>query len=539
MIFGEEAMDIFLRRRRIVVLVLVFLLFLGKCEDRVHPSHDLPLSSSPDPSGGVYLYSSTSFKSTGATKKSTEFSSDELTSSRNLPRNCNESCQLYHQRLDAYCHQDLLNLSLQQELAHEGRLDIGDIADQFELVHAHVMIRHGDRTPVYPYKIDSPVMYECGLTDTTLNWYGLNDFGSILSLPPSADLKNRYLKLHPGLDSRHCGIGMLTQIGFKQLRSLGALLQTRYMSFMKSFDATKYFDREVPKYSARDVFVHSTDIRRTIQSAGAFLVGFLPNYVSVRRPVRLHASPGTYNHEPPPGIEKIYSSCHGYYDLLDAELKKTRYYHVDKMVFRPLLERLCKMFHIPDPSQPIVNRLFDHFMTRGCHNPQQPMPCYRGHCIDYPYALKLFNYSDWNWSHKLPYNSSLVRLLPFLRHSVLEPMKKRILDDSEEDPFTFKFMLTLSHDDAIIMLLNALGYRLDVWIPYASRVVFELWRNYKLEYFVRVLFNGEVISDRTLAGRDEGATIGNGELIKFERWSDFITTGPLRDVDAYNQVCKN
>lgn len=532
MVFGEEIMDIFLKRRRIVVLALAFLLFLGKCEVKVHPSHnDLPLSS--DPSGGVFLYSAhTSYKSTGATKKSTEFSHDGFMPSKSLHRDCNESCQSYLQRLDAYCHQDLLNLSLQQEIAHEGSLDTRETADQFELVHAHVMIRHGDRAPVYPYKIDSPITYECGLTDTTLNWHGLNDFGQVLSLPPSADLKNRFLKLHPGVYRKHCSIGMLTQVGFKQLRSLGALLQTRYKTLLKNFDASKY--------SARDVFVHSTDMRRTMRSAGAFLVGFLPNYVSVRRPVRLHVSEGTYNHEPPPGIEKIYSSCHGYYDLLDTELKKTGYYRADKMVFHPLLKRLCKMFHISDPSQPIVNRLFDHFMTRGCHNPKEPLPCYRDQCIDFPYALKLFNYSDWNWSHKLPYNSSLVRLLPFLRHSVLEPMKKRISDDdSEGDPFTFKFMLTLSHDDTIMMLLNAVGYRLDAWIPYASRVVFELWRNYKLEYFVRVLYNGEVISGRTLAGKDEGASMGARELIKFEKWSDFVTTGPFRDIDTYNKVCKN
>lgn len=524
-------MDIFLKRRRIVVLALAFLLFLGKCEVRVHPSHDLPLSSPSPASSGGYLYSHNSFRSTGATKGATEFSYDRFMPSKILHQECNESCRSYLRRLDTYCHQDLLNLSLQQELAHEGSLDTREITDQFELVHAHVMIRHGDRTPVYPYKIDSPITYECGLTDTTLNWNGLYDFGPILSLPPSSDLQNRFLKLHPGLLNRRCGVGMLTQLGFKQLRSLGALLQTRYRTLLKNFDASQY--------SARDVFIHSTDVRRTMQSAAAFLVGFLPNYVSVRRPVRLYVSSGTYNREPPLGIEKIYSSCHGYYDFLDAELKKTGYYNADKMIFHPLLERLCKMFHIPDPSQPIVNRLFDHFMTRGCHNPKEPLPCYRDQCIDFPYALKLFNYSDWNWSHKLPYNSSLVHLLPFLRHSILEPMKKRVSDDTEEDSFTFKFMVTLSHDDTMMMLLNAVGYRLDAWIPYASRVVFELWRNYKLEHFVRVLFNGEVISNRTLPGKDEGTSVGNGELIKLEKWSDFITTGPFRDVNTYNRVCKN
>ena len=524
-------MDIFLRRRRIVVLALAFLLFLGKCEVKVHPSHDEP-SPSSNSSGGVYLYSHTSFKSVGAPKKATDFAYDKLLPSKTVRQDCNDSCQLYLQRLDAYCHQDLLNLSLQQELAHEGRLDAREIDDQFELMHAHVMVRHGDRTPVYPYKIDTSITHECGLTDKTLSWYGISDFGDILSLPPAADLKNRFLKLHPGSLSRRCGTGMLTQLGFKQMRSLGALLLTRYKSFMKNFAAG-------PNYSPRDVFVHSTDVRRTMQSTAAFLVGFLPNYVSVRRPIRLYVSSGTYNHEPPLGIEKVYSSCHGYYDLLDAELKKTGYYNADKMVFHPLLERLCKMFHIPDPSQPIVNRLFDHFMTRGCHNRRDPLPCYRDQCIDFPYALKLFNYSDWNWSHKLPYNSSLVRMLPFLRHSLLEPMKKRISDDFEGDGFTFKFMLTVSHDDTIMMLLNALGYRLDAWLPYASRVVFELWRNYKLEYFVRVLYNGEVISERTIAGKDEGTSIGNGELIKFEKWSDYITTGPFRDVNTYNRVCKN
>ena len=525
---AKEIMDIFIKRRRMVVLALAFLLFFGEFEVKVYHSHDL--FHSHDTSGGVLLYSHTSFTSKEVTRRGTKFSYDRFTPSKNYHQECNNTCQSYLQRLDSYCHQDLLNLSWQQQLAHEGRLDSRDIADQFELVHAHVVIRHGDRTPVHPYKIDAPIVYECGLTDTELNWNGLYDFPPILSLPPSASLQNRFLKLNPGVSSRRCGIGMLTQIGFQQLRSIGTLLQTRYRPFMKNFHSSLY--------SARDVFVHSTDVRRTMQSAAAFLIGFLPNYVSVRRAVRMYVSPGTDNHPPPPGIEKIYSSCHGYLDILVTELKKTGYYNTEKMVFHPLLERLCQMFHIPDPNQPIVSRLFDHFMTRGCHNPSDPLPCHRDQCIDFPYALKLFDFNDWNWLHKLPTNSSIVRLLPFLRHSVFEPMKKRVSGDTEEDLFTFKFMLTLSHDDMLMMLLNVLGYRLDAWIPYASRIVFELWRNYKLEHYVRILYNGEVISHRTLPGKDGGSTV-NGELIEFEKWRDFITTGLFRDVDTYNKVCKN
>ena len=277
-----------------------------------------------------------------------------------------------------------------------------------------------------------------------------------------------------------------------------------------------------------------------MQSAAAFLVGFLPNYVSVRHAVRMHVSSGTYNQPPPPGIERVYSSCRGYFDFLDTELKKTGYYKTERLVFHPLLERFCRIFHLPDPNQSIVNRIVDHFMTRGCHDPGDPLPCHGDQCVDFAYAIKLMDYSDWNWRHKLPLDSSTVRMLPFLRHSVLEPMKKIVAGDTNDGaPFTFKFMLTLTHDDTLMMMLNVLGHPSDVWIPYASRIVFEVWRSYKLdEHYVRVVFNGEVITGKTVPANG-GANLVNGELVRFEKWREFLTTGPFRDVDTYNRMCKN
>ena len=429
-------------------------------------------------------------------------------------------------------------MSWQKRLAHEGRLDDEEISEKFKLVHAHVMIRHGDRTPVYAYKIGYPIFYECGLIDTRLNWDGLWDFPPVVPLPVSATLHNQFLQLHPGVNTRRCGVGMLTQIGFKQHRSLGLILQTKYRNLLGNFSSSHF--------SSRDVFAQSTDIPRTMQSAAAFLLGFLPDDSSLRRSTKMHVSPGTTNHKPPPGIEKIYPSCHGFYDFLDAELAKSGYYLTEKTVFHPLMERLCKMFHIPSPNQPIVARLFDHFTTRGCHNRDDPLPCHGDKCVDFPYALKLFDYNDWNWSHKLPRNSSTVRLLPFLRHSVLEPMLKVAARDTinsnagDEDPYSFKFMLTLSHDDTLMMLLNALGYRLDKWIPYASRITFELWRkkNFSEHYmYVRILFNGETITGKTLPGK--GAATLKGELISLENWREFLTTGQFRDLATYNKVCRN
>ena len=491
-------------------------------------------SLSPITSGGVLLYSHHSFASSeaigvGGGLHHRSFTSSEAIGERTK---CDDDCHSYLSRLDGYCHQSLFNVSRQQSLAREGRLDGNkDIADQFELVHAHVVIRHGDRTPVYTYKIGSTVFYECGLIDTQLNWDGLRDFPRVVSLQPSAKIQTRFLKLHPGIYTRRCGVGMLTQLGFKQHRSLGSLLQTRYAPLLGNFTSTHF--------SSRDLFVHSTDMPRTLQSAAAFLVGFLPNKTSIRRATQIHVCPGTINHKPPPGIEKVYRGCRGYYDILDAELKKTMYYNTEKMVFHPLLERLCQMFHIPNPNQPIVNRLFDHFMTRGCHNRDDPLPCYRDQCIDFSYALKLFDFSDWSWSHKNPTNSSILRLLPFLRHSVLETMMKvtQVKTNTAEDPYSFKFMLTLTHDDTITIMLNVLGYHLDRWIPYASRVVFELWRRKSSsEHYVRVLFNGETISDKTIPGKVSSL---NEELIRFDRWRDFLTTGNFKDVTTYNKVCGN
>ena len=433
--------------------------------------------------------------------------------------------------MDGYCHQKLLNVSWQQHVAQEGRLEGNHVYDSLELVHTHVMIRHGDRTPVYIYKIGYPIFYECGLTDTRLNWKGLKDFPQVVPLPPSAKLYNRFLKLYPGVNSKRCGLGMLTQMGFKQHRSLGSLLQTRYSKLLGNFSSGHFL--------SRDIFAHSTDMSRTIQSAAAFLLGFLPDSAAIRRATWIHVSPGTVNHKPPPGIQNIYPSCHDYYNYHDADLEKNGYYRTEKTMFHQLLTKLCQMFHITDPKEPIMVKFFDHFMTRGCHNRNDPLPCFGHQCVDFPFALKLFDFNDWSWSHKLPTNSSIIRLLPFLRHSVLEPMLKIASHDTTthkaDDPYSFKFMLTLSHDDTLMMLLNALGYRLDDWIPYASRIVFELWRGQSSkEHYVRVLFNGEEITQKITPGSGK-----SGRLIKLDDWRDFLTTGVYRDLDAYNKVCGN
>lgn len=518
--------------RRKVVFFLSLFLFFCKYERSSYfilAVHDF---SFPTRVGFVFLYSHHIFTS-----------SEAINFDRGIVQ-CNNACQTYYHRLDAYCHRTLLNLSMQLHLAQEGHLVSKGptLSNEFKLVHAHVMIRHGDRTPVYTFKIGSTVFYECGLVDSRLDWDGLSDFPDIEPLPPSAQLQNEFLKLHPGVNTRRCSVGMLTQMGFKQHRSLGALLQTKYKNLLDGFFSATY--------SPRDVYAQSTDMPRTMQSAAAFLVGFLPNNTSIRQATKIHVSPGTINHKPPPGVERIYPSCHGSYDFLDKDLKKSGYYTTEKMVFHPLLERLCKMFHIPVPHQPIVARLFDHFMTRGCHNRDDPLPCFRGDCVSFDYALKLFDFNDWNWSHKLPDDSSVIRLLPFLRHSVLEPMlkvaaredKKSYGDD--QDPYSFKFMLTLSHDDTLMMVLNALGYRLDRWIPYASRIAFELWKktapNADSGYYVRVLFNGETITERTFPARKDGSgLLLDGQLVPLHDWRDFLSTGKYRDLTTYNKVCKN
>ena len=431
-------------------------------------------------------------------------------------------CEEFYSRLDRYCHHTLLNTSR----GNEGNLRFASGGNAFELVHVNILVRHGDRTPALTFRIGSPRFYQCGLVDGNQNWKGLRDFPHPSPLPPEARIKTAYLKMFPGTDSKRCGMGLLTNLGFQQLHALGTLMRHKYATFIGDAFA-----------NAKRIFVHSTDYPRTIHSAASFLLGFLPDSSRIRQSTTIHVSRGSALQAAPIGIKLAYGFCVREVPFRIREMKTTGYYSTEKRVWHPLMERLCDMFNLPNRNEPIIQDLFDHIAVRACSS--RLLPCNnQGKCVDYTFAKKLFDFTDWSWRHRYPPNSSTLVAMTFIRHTLLDMMDNAI----NHRPPDMKFMLSFAHDSTLVRVLAALGIVLDEWVPYASRIVFELWRKKDSKqdlYYVRVLFNGKPITNRIpmlqkyRRTREETGL----NLVQFSALKEYLTTGKYRDVESWLSTC--
>ncbi len=343
-------------------------------------------------------------------------------------------CVDYVSRLEKYCHYSLLTSSE----GAEGNVSGTRETEGLELVHLHIVARHGDRTPTYAYKISPPVQsYECGLVNGDPKWNGLSDFKTV-SLRSS--IRNSLIQLSSSVTVNECVYGHLTQTGYMQEYALGALMRKKYARLADA--------------DPGEMYVQSTDHSRSIHSAAAFLLGFLPNDPLIRNSTAVHISPGDWTATPPSGIERTYNLCSNYLRVWSQDLKAIGYTSEVRSKFQPLVEQFCQMFNLIGANKPIISEIMDHLLVRGCHLPYDPLPCNgRGQCVDYSFAKQLTIAADWTWGHKFPRNSSLLAMLPFLKHSIFDVMENVVQGKTP----VYKVLLTFTHDDVIIKLRSILG----------------------------------------------------------------------------------
>uniref|UniRef100_A0A336M3V2 acid phosphatase n=1 Tax=Culicoides sonorensis TaxID=179676 RepID=A0A336M3V2_CULSO len=99
-----------------------------------------------------------------------------------------------------------------------------EVLEKGKLIFAHILYRHGDRTPIEPYPNDP----------------------------------------HKNVSEWPVGWGQLTNLGKQQQYELGQWLRNRYNSLVTE------------KFSNKNIYVRSTDVDRAIMSAQSNLAGFFP-----------------------------------------------------------------------------------------------------------------------------------------------------------------------------------------------------------------------------------------------------------------------
>lgn len=389
------------------------------------------------------------------------------------------------QRLSKYCHQSLLQFVDVSSL--EGQLS--GVQEPLELVQVHIIVRHGDRSPAHKFEMGPKQNFTCGLEGKS--WGGLKRF-AVKPLPPASKINLANFPVFPGPSKTPCGVGMLTDLGFKQHHTLGAMVRKMYHAISSTVNKPD------------QMFVHSTSFQRTVQSAAAFLHGYLRDD-EARVPI--HVSEGDLLSSPPIGV-KTYPPCRN----LGVFYSKTHKRAPDIGRWQALVEAVQALFRLSfdlDTGEAAI-KLADHLMARLCH--QFPLPCNaKSQCLNESSVVELIGAADMAWRYRYAHEYSVVAMLPFLQHS-LEAM-----DALVQSKHAYKLLLSFAHDSTIAMMLDALGAKEDTWMPYASRLVIELWRSRKADhaYFVRVLFNGRDLTDHI--GKQLLST-GYPGLIEYDRW---------------------
>lgn len=109
-----------------------------------------------------------------------------------------------------------------------------------------------------------------------------------------------------------------------------------------------------------------------------------------------------------------------------------------------------------------------------------------------------------------------------------------------------KFAVYGGHEISIIPALISLGIFEQRWIPYASGLVFELWRkNYKVlnetkksyRKYIRVLFNGKTVTPKLKFCKEN--LIENGELCPLDDFLSWLGGGKIEEPrKRYEKMCK-
>lgn len=412
-----------------------------------------------------------------------------------------------------YCHFSLLKVVN----GEEGHLTN---TNHYKLVQVHAVLRHGDRSTAVGYKYKPRVHIECGMMDQDTKWIGLDRF-QLKPHSPFAKISQSNIKLFRGFTHQNCKMGQLTFQGFKQHYEIGTFLKDRY---------SKLFSNN-PKH----FFVQSTDFRRTIHSAAGFLLGFLPN--ELHESIPIHISPGSLLIAPPPGIKLTYPYCKGWTHYPYSELTNN---YVNTKNKRSTIDRISKVTDIHPSKHIFFTHLFDPIWCRLCHH--QPVPCGFKTCLNDSLLLEGAKLAHRSYARKHPKNLSILAIQPFLYHSVISEIDNAIKSIYKKTSYR-QFVLSFGHDSTLTPLLTSLGLHKNYWLPYASRIVIELWQDMtkptstSSSYYVRILFNGKNQMKKLKSHFSEQYFVADDQLVQYDVWRQSLTTGKYRDLNSYINIC--
>ncbi|KAJ2063178.1 hypothetical protein GGI17_001914 [Coemansia sp. S146] len=362
---------------------------------------------------------------------------------------------------------------------------------KLELVQ--MIVRHGDRTPVHLIPNDN-TMWTCDGVAENIYLNGSDQ--------PATNTTGAFRQLIeiPSWNGKHgyanqvwrgsCDVGQLTDKGKSQHRLLGSKLRGIYVDKLGLLPAQLN--------NTDEIYARTTNVWRTKNSAESLLGALWPKRdITPQAAIPFH----TY----PKEIETMYANTDACDKIRTLETKIT-----DSEQFQaflkdqgPLMARLSGIFGVSGSDW---GRSWDGYMdilqARHCHGVD--LPCSdrasisgkaTPKCATAEDSAQVLRNSHYEWTFKYRDHPLSHNYLRLVIGSLLGTLKDQVQEHIAGKTGDLKFALYSGHDSTVAPLLAVLqaSNKNMLWPPYASNILFELWKKSDGSRVVRVIYNGQVL----------------------------------------------
>ncbi|XP_030642300.1 lysophosphatidic acid phosphatase type 6 [Chanos chanos] len=353
-----------------------------------------------------------------------------------------------------------------QNKAEQVRTDSGathSLSSQYELRQVQVLFRHGARTPLKSI----PDVLEA-------QWVP-----SLLEVPAHTQIEYKVTDLHGGPrppapveDSYRASTlsggvhpGQLTTVGMQQLYDLGQRLRKRYIDDLPFL---------TPTFQLSEVYIRSTNIVRTIESAKCLVAGLFQQKQADIVPILTEVAER----------EILYPNYHGC--KLLAKLGGPRWAESSMLPdIAADLQSVQKALGVGSHQRLDFILIRDDMVARQTHGLPSPAGLDEWSAVVEQRAVDAI-YHVYEPSKSLNLQLCVGPLL----HTLLTNMDDKVQGTSS-DPNRKLFLYSV-HDTTLMPCLMALGVFDMRWPPYAADITLELHQHTDTkEHYVKVSYNGQ------------------------------------------------
>ncbi|KAJ2889765.1 hypothetical protein IWW38_004510, partial [Coemansia aciculifera] len=362
---------------------------------------------------------------------------------------------------------------------------------KLELVQ--MLVRHGDRTPVHLIPNDNTT-WTCDGVDENIYLHGAGQpetnttgaFRQVIEIPA---WNHRY-----GFANQvwrgSCDVGQLTDKGKSQHRELGSKLRSIYVDKL-GFLSAQLND-------TNEIYARTTNVWRTKNSAESLLGALWPKRGIVpQATIPFH----TY----PKEIETMYGNSDACSKIrtLVSTITASDQYQAFLKEQGPLMAKLSGIFDVSGSDWASSwDGYVDVLQARHCH--AVALPCSdrasisgkaAPKCATAEDATQVLRNSHYEWTFKYRDHPLSHNYLRLGIGSLVGTLKDQMQAHIDGKTGGLKFALYSGHDSTISPLLAVLqaSNRNMLWPPYASNILFELWKKGDGSRIVRVIYNGQVL----------------------------------------------